>query len=74
MKHVTMLIVLLLLPFSLSVCSLTPILLCSIYFDGAEIKDTSTTTTTITVKKQLKTLGRMFRLISGAIINAVRLR
>ena len=45
--HVTTLIVLLLFPFSVSVCSLTPILLCSIYFDGAEIKDTSSTTTTI---------------------------
>ena len=37
---ITTLIVLLLLPFSMSVCSLTPILLCSVYFDGAEIKDT----------------------------------
>ena len=45
-QHVTALIVLLLLFFSVSVCGLTPILLCSVYFDGAEIKDTTTTTGT----------------------------
>ena len=40
--HATMLIVLLLLPFSVSVCSWILILLCHVYFDNAEIKDTTT--------------------------------
>ena len=39
--HVTTSMVLLFLFFCVSVCSVTPILLCSIHFDAAEIKDTA---------------------------------